>query len=99
MADGWIFSTANSWTGSWAWFPLDGTGQFLRQSLTSGGSGSAFSVKPHGGVSAMNSEGTFRFAFWVLLGLTILMRIWFAIRVRRAGERLMPDRTAIRREG
>jgi protein-S-isoprenylcysteine O-methyltransferase Ste14 len=27
------------------------------------------------------------------------MRIWFAIRVRRAGERLMPDRAAIRREG
>jgi hypothetical protein len=27
------------------------------------------------------------------------MRIWFAIRVHRAGERLMPDRVAIRREG
>lgn len=47
----------------------------------------------------MNSEGTFRLAFWGLLGLTMLMRIWFAIRVRRAGERLMPDRAAIQREG
>lgn len=47
----------------------------------------------------MNSEGTFRLAFWLLLGLTMLMRIWFAIRVRRAGGRLLPDRAAIRREG
>ena len=47
----------------------------------------------------MNSEGTFRLAFWALLGLTILMRLWFAIRVRRAGERLLPDKSAIRREG
>ena len=47
----------------------------------------------------MNSEGTFRLAFWVLLGLTMLMRVGFAIRVRRAGERLMPDQVAIRREG
>jgi protein-S-isoprenylcysteine O-methyltransferase Ste14 len=47
----------------------------------------------------MNSEGTFRLAFWALLGVTMLMRIWFAIRVRRAGERLLPDMAAIRREG
>jgi protein-S-isoprenylcysteine O-methyltransferase Ste14 len=47
----------------------------------------------------MDSEGTFRLAFWVLIGLMMLMRIWFAIRVHRAGERLMPDRVAIRREG
>jgi protein-S-isoprenylcysteine O-methyltransferase Ste14 len=47
----------------------------------------------------MNSEGTFRIAFWVLVGLMILMRIGFAIRVCRAGERLMPDQAAIRREG
>lgn len=47
----------------------------------------------------MDSEGIFRLAFWVLIGLMILMRIWFAIRVRRAGERLMPDQAAIRREG
>jgi protein-S-isoprenylcysteine O-methyltransferase Ste14 len=47
----------------------------------------------------MNSETTFRLAFWLLLGLTFLMRIWFVIRVRRAGERLLPDMAAIRREG
>jgi protein-S-isoprenylcysteine O-methyltransferase Ste14 len=47
----------------------------------------------------MNNEGTFRLAFWSLFGLTMFMRIWFAIRVRRAGERLLPDRAALRREG
>jgi protein-S-isoprenylcysteine O-methyltransferase Ste14 len=47
----------------------------------------------------MNSEGTLRLAFWALFGVTLLMRIWFAIHVRRAGERLMPDKAAIRREG
>ena len=47
----------------------------------------------------MNSGRTFQIAFWVLLGLMVLMRGWFAFRVRRAGERLMPDRAAIRREG
>lgn len=47
----------------------------------------------------MNSEGTFRFAFWVLIALMIFLRIWFAVRVRCAGERLMPDQAAIRREG
>ena len=47
----------------------------------------------------MNSERSFQLAFWLLLGLMMLMRIWFAIRVSRAGERLMPDRAAIRREG
>ena len=47
----------------------------------------------------MNSEGTFRLAFWALIGLTILMRTWFALRVRRAGEPLWLDRASIRREG
>lgn len=47
----------------------------------------------------MNSEGTFRLAFCALLGVALLMRLWFTIRVRRAGERLMPDKAAIRREG
>ncbi|HUI07652.1 MAG TPA: isoprenylcysteine carboxylmethyltransferase family protein [Verrucomicrobiae bacterium] len=47
----------------------------------------------------MNSERSFQLAFWLLLGLMMLMRIWFAIRVSRAGERLMLDRAAIRREG
>lgn len=47
----------------------------------------------------MNSEGTLRLGFWTLVGLMVVMRIWFVIRVRRAGERLMPDRAAIQREG
>jgi protein-S-isoprenylcysteine O-methyltransferase Ste14 len=40
-----------------------------------------------------------RIAFWVLLGLLLLMRGYFSFRVRQAGERLMPDRAAIEREG
>ncbi|MGA2748375.1 MAG: isoprenylcysteine carboxylmethyltransferase family protein [Verrucomicrobiota bacterium] len=47
----------------------------------------------------MNSEGTFHSAFWILLGLMMVMRIWFAVHVRRAGKRLMPDKAAVRREG
>jgi protein-S-isoprenylcysteine O-methyltransferase Ste14 len=47
----------------------------------------------------MNSERTFQIAFWTLIGLMVLMRCWFAFRVRLAGERLMPDRAAIHREG
>jgi protein-S-isoprenylcysteine O-methyltransferase Ste14 len=47
----------------------------------------------------MSSEGTFRLAFWILLVPAMLMRTWFAIRTHRAGERLMPDRSSIRREG
>jgi protein-S-isoprenylcysteine O-methyltransferase Ste14 len=47
----------------------------------------------------MTSESAFRLAFWVLLAGVLLMRIYFAVQVRRAGERLMPDREAIEREG
>ncbi len=47
----------------------------------------------------MTAEGTFRLAFWVLFGGVLLMRVYFSIRVRRAGERLMPDREAVEREG
>ena len=38
-------------------------------------------------------------AFWVLLGLRVVMRAWFAFRVRQAGERIMMTRAAIRQEG
>jgi protein-S-isoprenylcysteine O-methyltransferase Ste14 len=48
---------------------------------------------------SMTSESTFRIAFWVLLVGVLLMRVFFTVQVRRAGERLMPDRTAIEREG
>ena len=47
----------------------------------------------------MNNENALQIGFWALLGLMILMRIWFAARVLRAGERLRPDRAAVRREG
>ena len=47
----------------------------------------------------MNTERFFRLAFWVLIGLTVVMRSWFAIRAKQAGERLLPDRVSIIREG
>jgi protein-S-isoprenylcysteine O-methyltransferase Ste14 len=47
----------------------------------------------------MSTEPLYRIAFWFLLGVLILIRVAFAVRVRRAGERLMPDEAAIRREG
>jgi protein-S-isoprenylcysteine O-methyltransferase Ste14 len=47
----------------------------------------------------MTGETPFRAAFWVSFGLLALIRVVFAARVRRAGERLMPDTTAVRREG
>ena len=47
----------------------------------------------------MDREHTFRLAFWLLFGLFIAMRTFFAVRVIRAGERLRPDRAALKREG
>ncbi|HEX8992050.1 MAG TPA: class I SAM-dependent methyltransferase [Anaerolineales bacterium] len=47
----------------------------------------------------MNAEATFRSAFLVLLVMLIAMRVYFAVRVRRAGGTLLPDRPAIEREG
>ncbi|HET7089664.1 MAG TPA: isoprenylcysteine carboxylmethyltransferase family protein [Anaerolineae bacterium] len=47
----------------------------------------------------MTSQSLFRSAFWILLAGVLLMRIYFAVQVRRAGERLAPDRAAIEREG
>jgi len=46
----------------------------------------------------MTSESTFRLASWVMLAGVLLMRVYFVAQVRRAGERLMPDREAIERE-
>jgi protein-S-isoprenylcysteine O-methyltransferase Ste14 len=71
----------------------------FRRALTSGGSGSTLPDRLRATVNAMNSEGALRIAFWALFGLTILMRSWFALRVRRAGERLWLDRASVRREG
>jgi hypothetical protein len=47
----------------------------------------------------MTAESIFRAAFWVLLGGVFVMRVYFSLRVRQAGERLTPDRAAIEREG
>ena len=47
----------------------------------------------------MTTEPIFHIAFWVLLGGVFAMRAYFSIRVRRAGERVIPDREAIEREG
>ncbi len=41
----------------------------------------------------------FRILFLILFGGVLAMRVYFMIRVRQAGERLMPDREAVRREG
>ena len=50
-------------------------------------------------LSAMNNEGAFQIAFWGLVGLMVLMRVWFVFRLQQAGERFLPDRTALQREG
>jgi protein-S-isoprenylcysteine O-methyltransferase Ste14 len=47
----------------------------------------------------MATETIFRIAFWILLAGVLIMRITFAIRVRRSGERIMPDGQAVEREG
>ncbi len=47
----------------------------------------------------MTPETIFRIAFLVLLGALLAMRAYFLIKVRRAGERLMPDKGAVEREG
>jgi len=44
-------------------------------------------------------EEIFRTAFFALFGGLLVMRSYFSLRVRQAGERLMPDRKAIEREG
>ncbi len=47
----------------------------------------------------MTTESIFRAAFWVLFAGVLVMRIYFAIKVRQAGERVMPNHEAIEREG
>ena len=47
----------------------------------------------------MAAESIFHVAFWVLFGVVLVMRIYFALQVRRAGERVMPDREAVEHEG
>lgn len=47
----------------------------------------------------MTTEAIFRMAFLILLAALFAMRFYFMIKVRRAGERLMPDEKAVEREG
>jgi len=47
----------------------------------------------------MTTETTFRLAFWILFGVLLLIRAYSLFRVRQAGERFLPDRAAIEREG
>jgi len=47
----------------------------------------------------MNTESIFRAAFWVLFGGLMIMQVYFASRVRQAGERVAADHQAIEREG
>ena len=47
----------------------------------------------------MNTEKAFNVIFWTLLALMLSMRSWFAFRVWRTGERILPDRAARQREG
>ena len=47
----------------------------------------------------MANETTFRIAFFILLGAMLVVRMYFNLRIRQQGERVMPDREAIQREG
>ncbi len=47
----------------------------------------------------MNMETLFQIEFWLLIGLVLLMRVFFIVQLRRAGERFMPDQAAVQREG
>jgi len=47
----------------------------------------------------MNTDDAFTIIFWTLLAVMLSMRSWFAFRVSRTGERILPDRAARQREG
>ena len=47
----------------------------------------------------MDTSITFRIAFFILLGALLVVRMVFNLRIRLLGERIMPDREAIRNEG
>jgi protein-S-isoprenylcysteine O-methyltransferase Ste14 len=47
----------------------------------------------------MTSEPVFRTAFLILLAALLAMRVYFMIRVRRSGERILPGKQAVEREG
>jgi len=47
----------------------------------------------------MNTEKAFNAIFWALFVLMFLLRFWFGFRVWLTGERLLPERAALQREG
>jgi protein-S-isoprenylcysteine O-methyltransferase Ste14 len=47
----------------------------------------------------MTTESIFRIAFLILFVMLLAMRVYFMVRVRRAGGRLTPDKQAVAREG
>ncbi|MEJ2597529.1 MAG: isoprenylcysteine carboxylmethyltransferase family protein [Anaerolineales bacterium] len=47
----------------------------------------------------MSIETFFRIAIWILFGGLMVMQVYFATQVHRAGERVAADRQAIEREG
>ena len=47
----------------------------------------------------MPATFSFRIAFFILLGVMLAIRIYFNLRLRQAGERHMPERKDIQREG
>ena len=47
----------------------------------------------------MVSETIYRLAFFILFILLLAMRVYFMIRIRRSGGRILPDGKAIEREG
>lgn len=47
----------------------------------------------------MSAETSFRIAFLILFVILIAMRVYFMVRVRRSGGRIMPDGQAVAREG
>ncbi len=44
-------------------------------------------------------ETQFRLAFLILLAALLAMRVYFMLKVRRSGGRLLPDKQAVQREG
>jgi protein-S-isoprenylcysteine O-methyltransferase Ste14 len=47
----------------------------------------------------MSTERPFRIAFWALFGGSVIMQVYFALRVRLAGERVAASSKSIEREG
>ncbi len=47
----------------------------------------------------MIPETIYRIAFFLLLVMLVAMRVYFMVKVRRTGGRIMPDKTAVEREG